>query len=83
MTSTGQLTVNFEPRVKFPAYMLATHNQSSQGKRRNLVHRGKIIIESEHEDHYASKSFGNILIQGVLGGYDYANDPYFARGQYA
>ena len=82
MTSTGQLTVNFEPRVKFPAYMLATHNQSRQGRRRILLHKKTVISKQEHEEVFVIKSNDNILVQGVMGGYDYLKDPYFKDYQF-
>jgi len=82
MTSAGQLTVNFEPRVKFPAYMLATHNQSSEGRRRNLIHKSTVISKQEHEEVFVIKSIDNILLLGVMGGYDYLNDPYFKDDQF-
>jgi len=45
MTKRGQVTINFEPLVKFPAYMIASNNKPDSDRRgRALGHNSSLLI---------------------------------------
>jgi len=69
MTKTGKVTISYSPRVKFPAYMLASNNNhDSDRKDRKLADNLSLLIKNDdYGNLYGSLTVYNIMYVGVFG----------------
>ena len=69
MTKRGQVTINFEPLVKFPAYMIAQNNKPDSDRQgRELAKTHHVIVQNDVDDDlFGEMTLFNIMSTGVFG----------------